>query len=89
MSVDFTRMDRAFNPGVVAVVGDKGPNYMWLQGQKGFKGNLYSVQVDPNEFEGIKALGVENYKSLLDIPEPVDLVIVAVPRPVALPSNVR
>jgi len=83
MNIDIARLDRAFNPKVVAVVGDKGPGYMWLQGQMGFKGKLYSVQVDPNEFEGIKSLGVENYKSLIDIPEPVDLVIVAVPRPVA------
>ncbi|MDP2919714.1 MAG: CoA-binding protein [Dehalococcoidia bacterium] len=84
MSVDFARLDRAFNPKVVAVVGDKGvTNYMWLRGQMGFKGKLYSVQVDPGEFEGIKALGIENYTSLMDIPEPVDLVIVAVPRPVA------
>jgi acyl-CoA synthetase (NDP forming) len=83
MNVDFARLDRAFNPNVVAVVGDKGPMYMWLQGQMGFKGKLYSVQVDPNEFAGISALGVENYKSLLDIPEPVDLAIVAVPRQVA------
>jgi acyl-CoA synthetase (NDP forming) len=84
MKVDSTRLDRAFNPQCVAVVGDKGQtNYMWLRGQMGFKGKLYSVQVDPNEFEGIKALGVENYTSLLDIPEPVDLAIVAVPKPVA------
>jgi len=84
MKVDFSKLDRAFNPKVVAVVGDKGmSNYMWLRGQMGFKGKLYSVQVDPNEFEGIKALGIDNFKSLLEIPEPVDLVIVAVPRQVA------
>jgi acyl-CoA synthetase (NDP forming) len=83
MKVDFARLDRAFNPKVVAVVGDKGPGYMWLQGQLGFKGKLYSVQVDPKELAGIQALGVENYKSLMDIPEAVDLVIVAVPRQVA------
>jgi acyl-CoA synthetase (NDP forming) len=83
MSVDFARMDRAFNPKVVAVIGDKKPGYMWLNGQLGFKGKLYSVQVDPNEFDGIKALGIENFTSLMDIPEPVDLAIVAVPRQVA------
>ncbi|MDD5037862.1 MAG: CoA-binding protein [Dehalococcoidales bacterium] len=84
MKVDFTKLDRAFNPRCVAVVGDKGDsNYMWLRGQSTFKGKLYSVQVDPKEIEGIKALGVTNYTSLLDIPEPVDLAIVAVPRAVA------
>jgi len=84
MIPDFEKLDRAFDPRCVAVVGDKGvTDYMWLRGQSEFKGSLYSVQLDPNELDGIKALGVENYSSLLDIPEPVDLVIVAVPRPVA------
>jgi acyl-CoA synthetase (NDP forming) len=84
MKVDFTKLERAFNPQCIAVVGDKGlTDYMWLRGQSTFQGKLYSVQVDPNELEGIKALGVKNYTSLLDIPDPVDLVIVAVPRPIA------
>ncbi len=84
MKADLAKLERAFNPRCVAVVGDKGEsNYMWLHGQSAFEGKLYSVQVDPKEIEGIKALGVENYASLLDIPEPVDLVIVAVPRVVA------
>lgn len=84
MIPDFEKLDRAFNPKCVAVVGDKGiTDYMWLKGQSDFKGDLYSVQLDPNELDGIKALGIKNYSSLLDIPEPVDLVIVAVPRPIA------
>jgi acyl-CoA synthetase (NDP forming) len=84
MEVDFSQLDRAFNPHCVAVVGDKEvTNFGWLRGQQHFAGKLYSVQVDPNEIDGIKALGVENYSSLLEIPEPVDLVIVAVPRAVA------
>ncbi len=83
MSVDFARMDRAFNPKVVAVIGDKKPGYMWLNGQIGFKGKLYSVQVDPSEFEGIKALGIQNFMSVMDIPESIDLAIVAVPRQIA------
>jgi len=45
-----------------------------------FTGKLYSVQIDPAAAENIKAMGIENYTSLLDIPEPVDLVVVAVPR---------
>ena len=85
MKADFNKLDRAFNPKCVAVVGDKKEtNYMWLHGQSTFKGKLYSVQIAPEEIEGIKALGVENYTSLLDVPEPVDLAIVAVPRAVAL-----
>ena len=84
METDFSKLARAFNPQCVAVVGDKGEsNFMWLRGQGDFRGRLYSVQVDPKEIPGIEALGVQNLTSLLDIPEPVDLVIVAVPRPVA------
>jgi acyl-CoA synthetase (NDP forming) len=84
MKTDFTKLERAFNPQCVVVVGDKAESgYMWLHGQSEFKGKLYSVQVDPKEIDGIKALGVENFTSLLDVPEQVDLAIVAVPRPVA------
>ena len=86
MKVDFTKLDRAFNPKCVVVVGDKAEsNFNWLRGQSEFKGKLYSVQIAPEEIEGIKALGVENYTSLMDIPEPIDLAIVAVPRSVAPP----
>ncbi len=85
MKVDFGKLDRAFNPKVVAVIGDKKEsNYQWLRAQKDFKGKLYSVQIDPVEIEGIKALGVTNYTSLLDIPDRVDFAIVAVPRSVSL-----
>ncbi len=84
MQVDFNKLERAFNPKSIAIVGDKKEsNYMWLRSHSNFKGNLYSVQVAPEEIEGIKALGVENYTSLLDIPDTIDLVIVAVPRAVA------
>jgi len=84
MKTDFGKLERAFNPRCVAVVGDKSEsNFMWLRGQADFQGELYSVQVDPKEISGIEELGVRNFASLLDIPEPVDLVIVAVPRPIA------
>ncbi|MFC1977496.1 CoA-binding protein [Chloroflexota bacterium] len=84
MKADFTKLDRAFNPQCVAVVGEsKRNNFEWLHAQGTFKGKLYSVQVNPDTIADIKALGVENYTSLLDIPEPVDLAIVAVPRTVA------
>jgi acyl-CoA synthetase (NDP forming) len=85
VKVDFKKLDRAFNPRVVAVIGDKKEtNYMWLRGQKDFKGKLYSVQIDPREVEGIRALGIDNRTSLMDIQEPVDFAIVAVPRSAAL-----
>ncbi len=78
------KLDRAFSPRSVAVVGDKlALGYMWLKSLNCFKGKVYSVQIDPRELPGIAALGVENYLSLLDIPGPVDYVIAAVPRAVA------
>ena len=85
MKVDFNRLDRAFNPRCVAVIGDsKKTNFEWLHSELDFKGKLYSVQVNPETIEDIKALGVENHTSLLDIPEPIDLAIVAVSRNAAL-----
>ena len=81
MKVDFSKLERAFNPRTVVVVGDsKANNFEWLRGQKEFKGKLYSVHTNPNSFEDIKALGVENFTSLMDVPGLVDLAIVAVAR---------
>jgi acyl-CoA synthetase (NDP forming) len=83
--VDFNKLERAFYPRTVVVVGDsKQSNYEWLNGQKQFKGKLYSVHINPAAFEDIKAMGIENYTSLLDVPGPVDLVIVAVARRAAV-----
>jgi len=80
----YKKLDRAFNPRSVAVVGDKMEmGYMWLNGLAHFQGKVYSVQVDEKELPGIEALGVKNYFSLLDIPDEVDYVICAVPRAVA------
>jgi acyl-CoA synthetase (NDP forming) len=80
----FGRLDRVFNPRSVAVVGDKlEMGYMWLRSLANFKGRVYSVQIDERELQGIAALGVENYSSLLDIPDEIDYAIVAVPRAVA------
>jgi acyl-CoA synthetase (NDP forming) len=78
------RLDRAFNPKTVAVVGDKkAMGYMWLNCMKTFAGQVYSVQVDPNEIPGIEAMGVENFASLKDVPGHVDYVLCAVPRPIS------
>jgi acyl-CoA synthetase (NDP forming) len=77
-------LDRVFNPRCVAVVGDKRANgYMWLRSLSHFSGRVYSVQVDPNELPGIKELGVQNYFSLLDVPDIIDYAVIAVPRTVA------
>lgn len=81
MAIDVAAFDRIFNPKTVAVVGDKKQaGYMWLNSMSTFQGPFYSVQVDEREIPGIEALGVKNYKSLLEIPEPIDFVVVAVPR---------
>jgi acyl-CoA synthetase (NDP forming) len=81
VKVDFSSLDRAFNPQTVVVVGDsKATDFEWLHAQLKFKGKLYSVHVNPNTSEDIKALGITNYTSLLDVPGPIDLVIVAVAR---------
>jgi len=78
------RLDRAFNPRTVAVVGDKRAiGYLWLRSMSAFQGKLYSVQIDPNEVPGIEELGVPNYQRLQDIPDEIDYVVCAVPRPVA------
>jgi acetate---CoA ligase (ADP-forming) subunit alpha len=81
------RMDnlkRAFNPGTVAVIGDKRANsFMWLRSLQGLRGQLYSVQIDPAEIAEIERLGVDNRSSLAEIPGPVDLAISAVPRQAA------
>jgi acyl-CoA synthetase (NDP forming) len=53
---------------------------MWLRNMRTFTGPLYSVNIDARELPGIQALGVPNYARLTDIPEPVDFVVVAVPR---------
>jgi acyl-CoA synthetase (NDP forming) len=53
---------------------------MWLRNMSTFQGPVYSVNIDAREIPGIEALGVPNYARLIDIPEPVDFVVVAVPR---------
>lgn len=81
--VDLQRLQRVLNPKTVVVVGDKGPNYQWLTNQQEFAGKVYSVQVDPRDIEEIEKRGFTNFTSLNDVPGDIDLVICAVPRPIA------
>ncbi|MDP6453687.1 MAG: CoA-binding protein [SAR202 cluster bacterium] len=84
MRVATERLDRALNPRTVAVVGDKAASdYMWLRSMSEFQGDVYSVQIDPNDVPGIEAMGIPNYSSLMEIPKDIDYVVVAVPRNVA------
>jgi acyl-CoA synthetase (NDP forming) len=85
LKTDLAKLARAFNPRCVVVVGDsRRNNFGWLRAQSNFKGKLYSVQVNPETVKEIRALGIENHASLMDIPEEIDLVIVAVPREAVL-----
>jgi len=83
VTIDKKRLNRMLNPKVVVVVGDKGPEYRWLSQLSEFTGQAYSVQLDEKEIPGIEAKGFQNFKSLMDIPGEVDLVICAVPRQIA------
>ncbi len=80
MPIDRARLHRALNPKTVVVVGDKGPDFRWLANCSEFEGNLYSVQLDEKEVVGIEAMGIKNFRSLMEIPGEVDLVICCVPR---------
>ncbi|MEK7353951.1 MAG: CoA-binding protein [Chloroflexota bacterium] len=83
MKVDFSKLDRAFNPQTLVVVGDRAKG-RWLSVGKEYKGKLYSVQVNEETARAIEAAGIKNYTSLMDVPGPVDLVIVTAPRSAAL-----
>ena len=81
-AIDRARLHRALNPSTVVVVGDKGPDYHWLTSLAEYTGQLYSVQLDEKEIPAIEAKGVQNFKSLFEVPGEIDLLICAVPRQV-------
>ena len=77
-------LSRVLNPRTIVVAGDKKANgYLWLRNMSTFQGKLYSVQIDPAEIPGIEEMGVPNFPSLADVPDEIDYVLCAVPRPVA------
>ena len=81
MSISREQLNAAMTPRSVAVIGSRrADNHMWLRNMDAFKGKVYSVQIDPAEIPSIEEMGVPNYQSLMEIPDPVDYVIVAVPR---------
>ena len=81
MGIDVAKFDRLFNPKTAAVIGDKQAlGYSWLNSMSTFKGPVYSVQIDEREIPNIEAMGYQNFKSILDIPDDIDFVIVSVPR---------
>ncbi len=83
MKVDFAKLDRAFTPECLVVVGGN-PHALWLRDQRKFSGRLYSVQINPETIKDIESAGIKNYTSLLDVPESIDLVIMSAPRSAAL-----
>lgn len=81
MGIDVAKFDRLFNPKTAAVIGDKQAlGYSWLNSMSTFKGPVYSVQIDEREIPNIEAMGYRNFKSILDVPDDIDFVIVSVPR---------
>ena len=81
MTIDVSKFDRLFNPKTAAVIGDKQAlGYSWLNSMSTFKGPVYSVQIDEREIPNIEAMGYRNFKSILDVPDDIDFVIVSVPR---------
>jgi acyl-CoA synthetase (NDP forming) len=83
---DRARLDRVFEPRSIAVIGDKrSSGYGWLHRLKGFDGALYSVHTNPESARDIEStMGVANYQSVLDVPRPLDYVIVNTPRRTAV-----
>lgn len=80
------KLQRGFYPRNVAVVGAARHNqFRWIQSHLPFHeshGKVFHVNIDENEWPGAEALGVQNYRSLVDIPEPIDYVTISVPRKV-------
>src|SRR4051794_18629559 len=82
---DRAQLDRAFNARSVAVIGAKrGNGYSWLRRFETFSGTLSSVHVNPESVRDIEAMGIANYASILDVPGPVDYVVVNTPRRLAV-----
>lgn len=79
------KLDRAFNPRTLAVVGDNAKtDYLWLRAMSAFRGKKYFVQTSKEDWPTGQKLGFECYRSILDIPGPVDYAMLSVPRKAAL-----
>jgi len=77
-SEHFKTIDRLFHPRSVAVVGESskgvgGPGFLLAHQKQGFSGKLYAI--NPKG----QVRDYETYGSLLDVPGPVDHVVVSVP----------
>jgi acyl-CoA synthetase (NDP forming) len=77
-SEHFKKIDQLFNPRAIAVIGESskgmgGPGFLLAHIKQGFSGKLYAI----NPRGQIR--DYETYPTLLDVPGPVDHVIIAVP----------
>ncbi|HLP87151.1 MAG TPA: bifunctional acetate--CoA ligase family protein/GNAT family N-acetyltransferase [Nostocaceae cyanobacterium] len=78
----FNPLDHIFAPRTVAVIGASeklgsvGRTLLWNLISSPFGGTVFPVNPKHHSILGIKA-----YKSIFDIPEPVDLVVIATPAP--------
>jgi acyl-CoA synthetase (NDP forming) len=82
---DRAQLDRAFDARSVAIIGAQQANgYFWLTKFATFPGTLSSVHVNPDSIRDIEAMGIANYRSILDVPGPVDYVVVNTPRRLAV-----
>jgi acetyltransferase len=79
---DREALDKFFYPKSVAIVGastdPKKTGYVWVNNflNYGYKGKIYPINPKEDEVLGFKA-----YKSVLDVPDEIDLVIFIVPAP--------
>jgi acyl-CoA synthetase (NDP forming) len=79
------RIDRAFEPRCIAVIGAQRSNgFSWLRRFDTYKGQLASVHVNPESIRELEVLGIENHPTILDVPGPVDYVVVNTPRRLAV-----
>ncbi len=76
---DLTHIDKLFRPGTIAVVGASdtplkmGGAILKLLSEKS-SAKIFPINPKKNELLGLKA-----YKSIADVPEPIDLAVLAVP----------
>ncbi|MBN1105820.1 MAG: CoA-binding protein [Deltaproteobacteria bacterium] len=80
LSVDLKGLDKVFNPASVAVVGASSTMAKWGQMiLTNIVAGRYAGKVFPVNVGGGTLCGLTTYKSIQDVPEPVDLAIVATP----------
>lgn len=80
MKTDLKKIHKAISPECIAIVGR---TEGWTRFLREYKGQIISVQIDPERIKVAESMGLKNYLSVRDIPGHVDLVIVATPREVA------